>query len=269
MLYAFSKIFWNFIQPGNVLVLLLALGVVGTWFGRRRARILVGIVMLAFVTILVFPVGGWAILPLEERFPPLSLPPHVDGIILLGGAVNIGVTQAHGKVALNRYAERITESGVLARRYPDATLLISGGDPKVIPGDDLTEAEITRSLLVSLGLDDSRMLLEKRSRNTYENAVYSKALAQPQPGQVWLLVTSAFHMPRAVGCFRAVGFNVLPYPVDYQTADRPGFGFSFASELEVLELAFHEWVGLASYRLLGRVDSLFPGPAPISSSSAR
>jgi len=268
MLYAFSKIFWTAVQPGNFLVLLLALGMIGMWFGRRRARSLVTLVTLAFVAILVLPLGGWAIVPLEERFPQPALPPHVDGIILLGGAVNIAVTEAHGQIALNRYAERITASAALARRFPDAKLLISGGDSRVVPGEN-TEAEITRSLLLSLGMPDSQMLIEKQSRNTYENAVYSKALAKPQPGQVWLLVTSSFHMPRAVGCFRAVGFDVLPYPVDYQTADLPGMGWSFTGELDVLELALHEWVGLASYRVLGRVSSLFPGPEPISSSSAR
>lgn len=268
MLYAFSKMFWTAVQPGNFLVLLLALGVVGLWVGWRRARSFVTLVALAYVAILVLPVGGWAIVPLEERFPQPTLPPHIDGIILLGGAVNIAVTEAHDQVALNRYAERITASAALARRYPDAKLLISGGDSRVVPGDN-TEAEITRSLLLSLGMNDDQMLIEKRSRNTYENAVYSKELAKPQPGQVWLLVTSSFHMPRAVGCFRAVGFDVLPYPVDYQTADLPGMGWSFAGELDVLELALHEWVGLASYRVLGRVSSLFPAPEPISSSSAR
>jgi len=268
MLYAFSKIFWNLVQPGNLLVLLLALGVVGLWLRRRRARLFVSAVTLAFVAVLVFPVGGWAILPLEERFPQPLLPSRIDGIVLLGGAINIGTTQAHGQAALNRFAERITASAALARQFPEAKLLISGGDPRIAPGE-LSEADITRSLLLSLGLDDSRMLLEKRSRNTYENAVYSKAMAQPQPGQVWLLVTSAFHMPRAVGCFRAAGFDTLPYPVDYQTADLPAIGFSFASELELFELAVHEWVGLVSYRILGRIDSLFPGPAPTSSSTAR
>ena len=79
------------------------------------------------------------------------------------------------------------------------------------------EAAATRGCSSRDGLDARRILVETRSRNTYENAVYSKELAQPQPGQIWLLVTSANHMPRAVGCFRAVGFDVIPYPVDYDT----------------------------------------------------
>jgi uncharacterized SAM-binding protein YcdF (DUF218 family) len=268
MLYPLSKIFWIVVQPGNLLVLLLALGVIGAGFGLRRARLLVVLATLAMLAIAVLPLGAWTIVPLEERFPQPALPPRIDGIILLGGAVNLPITRAHGQVALNRFAERITETLALARLHPEARVLVSGGDPGLDPGG-LTEAQAMRTLLLALGLDERRLLLEERSRNTYENAVYSKALAQPQPGQVWLLVTSSFHMPRAVGCFRAAGFAVLPYPVDYQTDGHSGFGFSFDTELSLFDLALHEWVGLAAYRLLGRVDSLFPGPAPISSMSAR
>ncbi len=263
MLYDLSKIFWIFGQPSNLLVILLLLGAVGLALGRRRARAFVGFIALIYLAIAVLPAGQWAITPLEDRFPQPALPPHVDGIILLGGAVNVATTEAHDQVALNRFAERVTQTDMLARRYPDARLVISGGLTGRVSAD-LTEAKVMRRALVELGLDDSHMLLEEHSRNTYENAVDSAALAKPQPGQVWLLVTSAFHMPRAVGCFRAAGFDVLPFPVDYQTDAAPALGFSFLGEARVLDLALHEWVGLAVYRLLGRTNALFPGPAPLA-----
>ncbi len=165
-------------------------------------------------------------------------------------------------------AERVTGTLALALRYPDAKVLISGGDSAIVPRG-LSEADATRRLLVEDGLDPRRILAETRSRDTYENAVYSKELAQPQPGQIWVLVTSANHMPRAVGCFRAVAFDVIPYPVDYDTGPDAQAIFDFAGNLRILGWATHEWIGLADYRLRGRIAALFPGPAPISAASAR
>jgi uncharacterized SAM-binding protein YcdF (DUF218 family) len=269
MLFEFSGIMWRVVEPGNLLVLLLVIATANLYRGRRRARLFVVAVALAFVAVAVLPLGQWAIAPLEDRFPQPALPAHVDGIILLGGAVDLAVTHAHGQVATKGYAERISESLVLAHRYPDAKLLITGGNPNAVPGE-VSEAEVTKRLLVAEGLDDHRVLLEGRSRNTFENAIYSVAVAGPRPNEIWLLVTSAFHMPRAVGCFRHVGWHVVPFPVDYQTSGAPLIGWSFLPDLRVLDLAWHEWLGLVAYRLLGRIDSFFPGPlpAPTSSSSA-
>ncbi|HUZ75061.1 MAG TPA: YdcF family protein [Stellaceae bacterium] len=269
MLFEFSKLFWDVVQLGNLLVLLLVLATAGLLLGFRRAPIFLALVTLAFIAVAVLPLGRWAITPLENRFPQPTLPARIDGIILLGGAIHVDATAAHGQVATNEYAERISETLELARRFPDAKVLITGGDVSAVPGSP-DEAEAMRRMLVAEGLDEHRMMLEERSRNTFENAIYSVALARPRPDQTWLLVTSAFHMPRAVGCFRHVGWNVLPFPVDYQTAPSPIIGWDFESDLRVLDLAWHEWLGLTAYRILGRIDQFFPGPAPapISSQSA-
>jgi uncharacterized SAM-binding protein YcdF (DUF218 family) len=261
MLYVFSKLFWAAIQPDNLLVLLLALGVLLWCRGRRGGRTLVIAVTLGFLAIIVLPLGQWALAPLEARFSQPELPARVDGIVLLGGAVRIAATAAHGQVALSGAASRITETLVLARRFPAAKVLVTGGDPAIIP-DRPSEAETTRSLLVALGLDEQRLLIEPQARNTFENALYAKRLAEPEPGAVWLLVTSAAHMPRAVGCFRTVGWAVLPYPVDYQTGAYDLDSVSLESRLSLIDFAVHEWIGLAAYRLLGRTDALFPGPLP-------
>ena len=141
-----------------------------------------------------------------------------------------------------------------------ARVVIAAGHGELVP-NRVTEAEATRSLLVSDGLDPSRILIDDRSRNTFENALFSKKVANPQPGEVWLLVTSAVHMPRAVGCFRRVGWTILPYPVDYHTGRSitPDL-FDLAENLALFERAMREWVGLVAYRLLGRTDALFPAP---------
>ena len=269
MFFVLAKLADIMVQPGNLLVLLLALGVLLFASGARRlGSALVVAVTLLSVAVMVLPLGGWVSAPLERRFPQPDLPPRIDGIILLGGAVNVGLTVANGQVALNDMAERITESLALALRYRDAAVLISGGDASLIP-QGFTEAAATRSLLVADGLDARRILIDDRSRNTYENAVYSKAVANPQPGQNWILVTSANHMPRAVGCFRHVGFEVIPFPVDYNSSANAYFSGNFAGDLRTLGWATHEWLGLLAYRLTGRIDALFPGPSPISAISAR
>ncbi len=257
------------VELGNLLVLLLVVATAGVLLGVRRARIVLAAVTIVFIAIAVLPLGRWAIAPLEDRFPQPALPARVDGIILLGGAIHLDVTDAHGQIATNEYAERISQTLALARRFPEAKVLVSGGNFGEIPGGP-GEAEAMRQMLVAEGLDDHRLVLEERSRNTFENAVYSVALAKPRPGQTWLLVTSAFHMPRAVGCFRHVGWNPLPFPVDYQTAPSPLIQWDFTGDLRVLDLAWHEWLGLAAYRILGRIDRIFPGPAPapISAQSA-
>lgn len=271
MLYVFSKLFWVVVQPGNLLVLLLVLGVAALWIGRGRwSRGVVTTAALAFAALTVLPIGDWTLAPLETRFHRPPVPSRVDGIILLGGAIRMEASAAHGTVELNDQAGRITTTLALARRYPEARVLVSGGIAAIIPRG-FAEADLTRSILVEDGLDERRIMIEPRSRNTYENAVFSKELARPKEGQTWLLVTSAFHMPRAVGCFRRAGWDVIPFPTDYHLARRAGvdlLSLDMVGQLQLVTLAVHEWIGLVAYRLLGRTDSLFPGPE-ISSSSAR
>ena len=161
-----------------------------------------------------------------------------------------------------RPAGRLTAAVALVLRYPQARLIFTGG-PSDIWSLGRDEAEDVRSLWLSLGVPDSRMTFENRSRNTFENAIYTRDLAAPKPGEVWLLVTSAAHMPRSAGIFRRAGFAVTPYPVDYQTfGDGRDWQFSLNGlrSLDRLEIALHEWFGLAGYWLTDKTDALFPGP---------
>jgi uncharacterized SAM-binding protein YcdF (DUF218 family) len=173
------------------------------------------------------------------------------------------VSAARNEVVLNEAAERLTVVADLARRYPNARILYSGGNGELI-GDE-REAPFALRLLKTFGIAPDRILLEDRSRNTIENAVYSKELARPKPGERWLLVTSAYHMPRAIGVFRKVGFAVEPYPVDWRTRGAQDELRPFASVgdgLRRVDTAVREWVGLAVYWLTGRSSEPFPGPLP-------
>jgi uncharacterized SAM-binding protein YcdF (DUF218 family) len=191
-----------------------------------------------------------------------SLPERVDGIIVLGGAVDAALSHARGQVSLNEAAERITEGVALARRYPQARILLTGGDGSLIQ-TGYSEADATRKLFIDLGIAPDRIVIESASRNTWENAAFSYRTVEPRADQTWLLVTTAMHMPRAVGCFRRAGWSIVPYPVDYRTYPTVEFevSFGFPGGLDLLNLVVKEWDGLIAYYLLGRMDAFFPAPA--------
>ncbi len=264
MSFTASKLLWVLAQPGNLLLVILLAGIAIGWSAhpRRRAwgRRLATSSLLVLVAVAVLPLGEWALRPLEERFSLPTLPEHVDGIVVLGGSVDQVVTAARGIPVLTEQSERLVEFVHLARRYPGARLVATGGSGQ-LDEQALKEAPVVEETLRRLGIDTDRVLFEDQSRNTYENAILSKRLVDPQPGETWVLVTTAFHQPRAVGIFRAAGWPVIPYPVDYRT--RPGYRIgrpALGSNLDRLETAAREWVGLVAYRLMGRTESLLPGP---------
>jgi uncharacterized SAM-binding protein YcdF (DUF218 family) len=254
MSFVVSKLGWLIVSPGNVLLFLLLLGL---WRWRRLARA----VAVLFVGIAVLPAGSWMTEPLEDRFPQVALPERVDGIVVLGGAFSLALSEKRGQTMLNENAERMTAAVALARRYEKAALLFTGGEPRVF-AEGGTEAELARAFFLSLGVAEERLRFEDRSRNTFENALYSYDAARPKPGETWLLVTTAMHMPRSVGCFRKAGWDIVPYPVDYRTTGAGSFvpDFAFAEGLARINLAFREWLGLAAYWAMGRTDALLPAP---------
>ena len=218
---------------------------------------------LVFAVACFSPLGGLLLRPLEDRFPEAAAdPPAPTGIIVLGGALDEDLTLARHQPSLTEAAERLTRGVVLSREYPQARLVFTGGSSHLrATGAD--EARGVRDLWLSLGVPAAQMTFEDKSRNTFENATMTRALVDPKPGETWLLVTSAAHMPRAVGIFRRVDWPVVAYPVDYRTFGdardlKPSAGA--LDNLSKLELAVHEWVGLAAYRLAGKTKELFPAP---------
>jgi len=264
MFFVASKVIGFFAIPSN---LIASIGVLGlllwpTRFGRAGRRLVVASLVLLAVLGLS-PLGNALILPLEQRFPPWDAAGGAPaGIVVLGGSLSPHVSAARNEVALNEGAERLTVAAELALRYPDARLLFSGGSGALI-FEEGAEAEFAIRVFESFGIPRSRVVLEDRSRNTVENAIFSKNLAQPKPGERWLLVTSAYHMPRSIGIFRQAGFAVEAYPVDWRTSGvedalRP---FPTVGDgLRRTDTAVREWVGLLAYWLTGKSSELFPGP---------
>jgi uncharacterized SAM-binding protein YcdF (DUF218 family) len=267
LLFVISKLLWLLLAPSMLLLILAWLGLLLLVRRRRRAGLAcLWVALGALALIALLPVGDAMLAPLENRFPEVTaLPADVTGIIVLGGAVETDLSAARGMPSLNDAAERMTSLVYLARHYPKAQLAFTGGNGELVHAP-MAEATVARALWTELGVDQSRIVYESRSRTTYENAVLLKTLLKPQPGQLWLLVTSAWHMPRAVGLFRHAGWTVLPYPVGYKTAPTlmTEIRGSLPERLSMVDLAAHEWVGLAAYWLLGRTSALFPAPQAVT-----
>lgn len=258
MFFYASKIVWYLLQPSSMLLMVFLAGLALYRFGRQRAGIRVVILAVAIYAIGgLTPVANAILLSLEHRYPRplLDQLDRVDGVIVLGGVVDTLVAKDGGEVPLNEAAERLTEAAALAVRFPAARIVISGGDGALIYGSG-DEASLAKRFLTRLGIDGNRILLETGSRNTWENAAFTKRLIEPKPGERWLLITSAFHMPRAFSVFRAAEFEVTPWPVDFRTRgpeDLMRFPPRPSMAWRRIDLAAKEWVGYAAYYLTGRL----------------
>lgn len=263
MLFALSKILWGVLNPANLLLIAYTLGVGGMLSPWARAwvwgRRLVYAATAAFLVITLLPIDYLLIRGLEERIPPPpSLPAQVDGVIVLGGVLQIENTRQRGTPHVSGAAERITEMARLATLYPEARIIFTSGSASLF--NDAREADALSAFLPLFGLSEDRVIIERNARNTRENALFAYDLAGPKPGETWLLITSAWHMPRAYGAFRVLGWEVIPYPVDYETT--PGTPtltfFDALNSLARMNVVTKEALGLIYYRVLGWTDQLYP-----------
>ena len=258
-----SKLIWILISPDTLLAVLILAGVGLLLAGAvKKAKILLSLSALAIVAVCVLPLGTLLLAPLENRFPsPPKLPDHVDGIICLGGAENAYLSSFTGQAEVGAAAERYLGFIRLIRSYPDAIRLFSGGSGS-LSHQDFRDADVAKMAFEDLGLDSSSVIYESCSRNTYENGKSSKAAVNPKPGQNWIFVTTAAHIPRAVGVFRKLGWKVIPYPVDHVGSQNMPVKLSmnFSGNLDRLKWAVREWTGLTAYYLTGKTSEWVPGP---------
>lgn len=262
MFFIASKVFWLLAQPVSLALLFGLLGLLLTftrwkWTARLAILLSIGVLFISAFTTL----GYVLVQPLESAFArPAAAPASVTGIIVLGGGMDAEINEARGGYELNRSGDRFTEGLRLAELYPAARLVFTGGIGDIDQAGE-PEAVAAERFFLDFGIAKDRLVLESASRNTEENALRTKALVEPKPGETWLLVTSAFHMPRSVGVFRIAGFEVVPWPVDYRGAGNETLAFTLhqpAENVTVTTLAIREWVGLAAYYLTGKTDDWLP-----------
>ena len=266
MFFVLSKVLGAFVLPSNLLFLLLALGCLALllrW--QRLGSLCLGAGMLFYLAAGIGPLGYALIRPLEDRFrrPPESMAAPT-GIIVLGGGMNELLYKDRGAFVLGSDGSRMTDAFILSRRFPDAKVIFTGGSNTLIEDEGITEADAARAFFIAMGVAPERLTFEDRSRNTDENARFTLDIVKPKPGERFLLVTSAVHMPRSVGLFRKAGFDVVPFPSDYLTRgtseDFWRVSTTAAGGLSRFDRASREWVGLFAYWLTGRTDVLLPGP---------
>lgn len=255
MFFVLSKIFWALCSPLNLIILLILVGVGLRWLKREvwsRRLLTLGIGL--FLVLGILPVGPNLVVYLESRYPAPQLPDKVAGIIVLGGAVNAERSEAFGQTSLGEDGERLTEMLRLSRIYPQTTVIYSGGSGALFPGSSAESAEV-KKLLKNMGFSEERFIFEGQSRNTYENMLLSTPLAHPQAGDKWVLITSAFHLPRSAAVFKKGGWDVIPYPAGYLEDG----GYFLWRDLDVLgnfyklQVAMKEIVGIIAYSFTGKL----------------
>lgn len=252
MFFTAAKLFWIVAAPSSML---LWLTILSGWAALTRgigARLLPVITAIAWTGFALLPIGGWLAAPLEEQYAAGAVD-RVDAIVVLGGSFDDVVGVGRSRIELNAAADRLTEGVALARLWPKAQLIFTGGSGRLIPGE-WREGDAARAFFLAQGVAPGRLLIERDSRDTYENAVELARLRPQAPGEVWLLVTSALHMPRALATFRRAGLSVEPWPVDFRSLPVLSWRaiFDLPGNLALTDAAMREWIGLLAYRLAGR-----------------
>ena len=259
-----SKLVWLIISPDSLLVILSVAGFALLYKGiYKAAKAVLGFVVFVMLAIALFPVGEWLLYPLESRFEANpKLPEKVDGVIVLSGAESAYRSSLWHQVELGDAAERDFVFMRLMKAYPDAEHVFTGGTGSMTR-QQYKAADVARKLFEELGFDTTKITFETASKNTYENAKYTGELVKPESSEKWILVTTAYHMPRSVGIFEKSGWPVIAYPVDHYTHpdNLLRIHIDFSGNLNVLKHAVKEWVGLTAYYLTGKTTAFIPGPS--------
>ena len=241
-----NYLIWAFVRPSHLILLVALVGVL-LW-RRPLGRWCRGAAAILIIVFGLLPSAAWLMRPLETRFP---IPPdgRVDGIVVLAGSELVKLSDFYGQPQVSSAGDRLLTFLTLAARYPDARLAFSG----------LEQTPVARDVILGAGIYPTRIRFDDGSANTCESARATRELMQPTPSERWLLVTSSFHLPRAMGCFRAAAWEVVPYPADFRRG-ASAFHWGLVTNLEDLDVAAHEWLGLVYYRVRGYTHELCPAP---------
>ncbi len=260
MFFILSKLFWVVARPLNFLFFLTIAALLAGRFGLVSLRRIGLVASAALFFIFGFTqFTDYLLLKLETVVPVAEIPGNPAGIIILGGG--IGTKSASGGIGyhLGEASDRLVKGLELRQQFPNVRFIYSGGSGTLI-SDELPETVGAAEMVRAIFGDDRGMELEDKSRTTHENAIEVAKMLGSDKGKPWLLVTSAFHMSRAVGCFRKVGINVVPVPTDFRSEPLQFPWIMDETPIQFLKasLLVKEYVGLAAYYLTGRTDALLP-----------
>lgn len=263
-MFILAKLFWIVAQPLCLAFLMGTVGILALVMKRRATALVFGAAGLIILFVALFTSTGiYLVQDLEDRFPrPGQLSPDPACLIILGGGIDTEPGSTRGGYSLNDDGDRYIEAVRLARLYPAARIIMSGGDGS-IDGGHVSEAEIIGRLFRDFGIDPERVTNDATSRDTYENAMHTKAILAESGLARCLLITSGFHMPRAVAIFRHLGIDVIPWVTDYRSTGSESLRLDFrqpSRNAAMLTVAMKEWIGMLAYYATGRLSSLYPMP---------
>ena len=259
MSFYLSKILWTILNPFNIILLFIFLGFILSFFSNKNfSKIVYSLTFVFFIIIAVMPTGAFMFYQLEKKFHVLkSLPNKIDGILILSGATNPVLTKEYNQISLNDSVERLTESIQLMKKYSNTKIIFSGGSGS-INNQKLTHSEVANLFFKNFEIKLDNIIYEDKSRNTYENILFSKKIAHPKINENWLIVTSAFHLPRALNIAEKLEWKFIPYAVDFKMSKKFSWKptINFLSNITTFQAASHEWIGMIAYYLMGRSSKI-------------
>ena len=261
MMFYLSKIFWLIINPFNIILFLTFCGIVAHHLFPESItyKVIYFLLLMFFIISAVMPTGNFMVFQLEKNFhlQPI-IPNQVDGILILAGATNPILSKEYNKINLNGSVERLTEAILLIRKYPRAKIIFSGGSGS-IKNQKFTHAKVAKDFFEQFQIDTRKIIFESKSRNTYENILYSKEIANPTYNENWLLITSASHMTRSMNIAKKLDWKFIPYSVDFSMQKKFSWkpSINFLGNIGSFQGASHEWTGLIAYYFLGRTSQIY------------
>ena len=260
MSFYLSKILWIIINPFNIFLFFIFSGFIAHFFFRHSFyKLAYFFTIFIFFITAIMPTGRYMFYQLEKKFHSETLlPEKIDGILILAGATNPSLTKEFNQIHIGESVERLIESIQLHKKYPTAKFIFSGGSGSLIP-QDFTHADVAKKFFIQQNINVNKFIFESRSRNTFENILYSKEIISPSPNENWILVTSAFHMVRALNVAEKLDWKFIPYAVDFHVSKQFSWkpSINFWNNMTAMQFASHEWVGLISYYLMGRTNNIY------------
>ena len=257
MSFYLSKILWLIVNPFNIFIFITLFTMFLYFINFRRLSLIIYLINFIFIALISFlPIGSYLTYIIEKEFHTnTKFPQQVDGILILGGATNPLLFKEFDQISLNGSAERLVESVMIIRKFEKAKVIFSGGSG-IINRSDLGHSQVAKLFYKKIGVDINKIFFEDKSRNTYENIIYSKKIAKPKKNENWLLITSAFHMKRALLIAEKNNWKLIPYAVDFKNIKEFKLtpNLNLLSNLNSFQSGLHEWLGLVSYYLMGRTD---------------
>lgn len=256
--YILGRILWYVLAPSHLLVLLLFIGLALTWLKRPLGRRITMAVAISLLIIVIAPVEHLLLAPLEQRIEQPAAIADIDSIIVLGGGQQRQLSHQFPYSGYGRHSGRMIAAVAIARQY--SVPIIFAGGQLLQDNTSYPEAKSFEDILQLSDLKPEQVIINSESKDTYDNARFAKEITQQHGFKRSLLITSAAHMPRALGAFNRQKINIIPFPVEYQLVNSGRwFGFStLVKKFYLIEYAAHEWLGLTKYYILGMSQNLLP-----------